>query len=314
MNEAILARQGAPSHALRPSDPVPLNAPARASSAGTSLHVRCRALLSEPFLHFLALGAVLFGVNQYLEYRSRFTHITISPQVVQSIAENYRLQYGSQPTPQGLDALIQARIREEVFYHEALRLGLDREDEIIRRRLVQKYEFAQQDLEVVAEPGEQTLRAFFDANAYRYQVPGAVSFSHVYFSADARGEEGARADAARVAAALAARRVSRAPDEGDPFPGPTDFARASQTELGRVFGREGLASGIFALEANRWSEPIASGLGWHIVYVNSREPARSPSFDEVREVARRDYLEAAQLKRNEEAYQRLKRGFVIERD
>lgn len=314
MNEAIVAREAASLRSLQPSDSVPLHASAGVSGAAASLSVQWHELLREPFLHFLVLGAVLFGINQYLEARSRFTHIAITPQIVQGIAENYRLQYGSLPTPQGLDALVAARIREEVFYHEALRLGLDRDDEIIRRRLVQKYEFVQQDLDIVAEPSEQALRAFFDANQHRYQVPGTVSFSHVYFSADVRGEEGARVDAARMASSLAARGVNRAPDEGDPFAGPTDFARVSQDELARVFGREGLASGIFALEANRWSGPIVSGLGWHLVYVNSREPARSSSFDEVREVVRRDYLEAAQLKRNEAAYEKLKRGFVIERE
>jgi hypothetical protein len=301
MSEAILERPAAPLHP-------------RAGSEGKPLSARWRELLSEPFLHFLVLGAVLFGINQYLEARSRFTHIAITPQIAQGIAENYRLQYGSLPTQQRLDALVEARIREEVFYHEARRLGLDQDDEIIRRRLVQKYEFLQQDLDVVAEPSEQTLRAFFDANVHRYQVPSTVSFSHVYFSADTRSEERARADAARIASALAARGVSRAPDEGDPFPGPTDFAGVSQAELGRVFGREGLASGIFTLETNRWSEPIASGLGWHVVYVSSREPVRSSSFDEVREVARRDYLEAAQAKRNEETYEKLRRRFVIERE
>ena len=147
MREAILARHAAPSHSLR-------------------LFARWRELLSEPFFHFLVLGAVLFGINQYLEVRSRFTHIAITPVIVQGIAENYRLQYGSLPTPQRLDALVEARIREEVFYHEALRLGLDQDDEIIRRRLVQKYEFLQQDLEIVADPSEQTLRAFIEAEAY----------------------------------------------------------------------------------------------------------------------------------------------------
>lgn len=295
MNEAVLARHAAPSSLLRRS-------------------FRWRALLAEPFFHFLLLGAVLFGVNQYLEVRSRFTHIAITPQLVQALAENYRLQYGSLPTQQRLDALVEARIREEVFYHEALRLGLDQDDEIIRRRLVQKYEFLQQDLDVVGEPDEQALRTFFAANQQRYRRSSTVSFSHVYFSADKRGEAGARADAARVAAALAMQGVSRAPDEGDPFPGPTDFASVSQAELGRVFGREGLASSVFTLATNRWSDPIASGLGWHVVYVSSNEPARTPAFEEVRDVVRRDYLDAAQAKRNDAAYEKLKRSFVIERE
>jgi peptidyl-prolyl cis-trans isomerase C len=295
MTEAILTRQAAPSHSLR-------------------LSFGWRQLLTEPFLHFLVLGALLFGIDQYLEARSKFTHVVITPEIVRGIAENYRLQYGSLPTQERLDALLEARIREEVFYREALRLGLDQDDEIIRRRLVQKYEFLQHDLEIIAEPDEQTLRAFFDANQRRYQLPDTVSFSHIYFSPDTRGEQGARADAAHIASALTTVGVSRAPDEGDPFPGPSDFARVSQDELSRVFGREGLASGVFALPASRWSDPIRSGLGWHIVYVNSRESARSASFHDVREVVRRDYLEAAQAKRNDAAYEKLQRGFVIERE
>ncbi len=276
------------------------------------LVVRSQQLADEPFLHFLLLGAALFGVNQYLEARSRFTHIAVTPQIVQGIAENYRLQYGSLPAPGRLHALIDARIREEVFYHEALRLGLDKDDEIIRRRLAQKYEFLKADLDVVSEPTEQSLRTFFETNRQQYVLPATVSFSHVYFSND-RGEQ-THADAERAAAGLAASEATRAADAGDPFAGPTDFARVSQTELTRVFGQQGLASEIFTVAPSRWSNPIRSGLGWHLVYVNAREPARVPTFDEVRDVVRRDYLEAAQVRRNAQAYEKLKRNYIIERE
>jgi hypothetical protein len=273
-----------------------------------------RRAAREPFAHFLLLGAVLFGVNEYLEARSKFTHITITPDVVSGIVENYRLQYGLAPTPRQLAALVESFIREEVFYHEALRLGLDRDDEIIRRRLVQKYEFVQQDLDLAHAPTDEELRAFFDANPQRYQLPGKVSFSHVYFSPDARGEDGARADGARLAVALSARGVTRAPEEGDRFPGPTDYAAASEEEVGRVFGREGLAAEVFGLEPNRWSGPIRSGLGWHLVYVSARQPAAEQSFDVARDAVRRDYMEAARGRRNEQTYEKLRKSYVIARE
>lgn len=272
-----------------------------------------RRVVREPFVHFLLLGAVLFGVNQYLEARSKLTHITITPKIVQGIVANYRLQYGALPTSQQLNALVDAYIREEVFYHEALRLGLDQDDEIIRRRLVQKYEFVQQDLDVAQEPTDEELRAFFSAHSQRYQLPGTVSFSHVYFSTDSRGEEGARADAARIVSELNARSVTRASGEGDPFPGPVDYAAVSQEEMGRVFGREGLAREVFQLEPHHWVGPIRSGLGWHLIYVSARQPASAQSFDAARDAVRRDYLEATREQRNVQSYDKLKSAFVIAR-
>jgi len=312
MTQAILERLAAPTPSLRADNIESARTEASVNGSRLRLLSRGRELLAEPFLHFLLLGAALFGVDHYLEAKSRFTHITIAPQVVAGIAENFRLQYGSLPSPERLQALVDARVREEVFYHEALRLGLDKDDEIIRRRLVQKYEFLQQDLDIESEPNAAALQAFFAAHKQQYEVPATVSFSHVYFSTDSRGEH-APADAARAAAALAVSGLNRAVDSGDAFPGPTDFTRVSQVELGRVFGQQGLASEIFKLPPRQWSKPLASGLGWHLVYVNAREPARVPDFAEVRDTVRRDYLEAARAARNEQAYAKLKRGFVIER-
>jgi peptidyl-prolyl cis-trans isomerase C len=273
-----------------------------------------RAVLKEPFVHFLLLGALLFGVNQYLEARSKFTNITITPHVVNGIRENYRLQYGVEPTATQLESLVDAYVREEVFYHAALRLGLDKDDEIIRRRLVQKYEFVQQDLDLAQEPTEQELRAYFEAQSQRYQLPGKVSFTHVYFSPDGRGEEGARAEAARVAAALNKSRAVRAPEAGDQFPGPVDIAALSREELGRLFGKEGLASEVFALKTQQWSEPLRSGLGWHVVYVNAQQPPVAESFAAARETVRRDFLDALRAERNAQTYAKLRSDFVIVRE
>ena len=273
-----------------------------------------RRAVHEPFLHFLLLGALLFAINEYLEQRSKFTHITVTPQIVQGIATNYALQYGMQPTGAQLDSLVDEYVREEVFYHEALKLGLDRDDEIIRRRLVQKYEFLQQDLAVQQQPTRKELETYYQAHLQDYRTPERVTFTQVYFSPDRRGEEGARRDALRTAGDLRVRGIPRAVEEGDRFDGPSDYSASSQEELSRVFGKEGLARAVFSLPLHQWSEPIHSGLGWHLVLVSEHRSSELATFEQAEDTVRRDYLESLRMQRNAEAYARLKRNFVIERE
>ncbi len=107
-----------------------------------------KKLIKEPFIHFILLGVVLFNISEYLEEKSNRPEIVISQSKIDAIADNYKLQYGQSPNPVQLKILIDNIIKEDVFYHEALKLNLDKEDEIIRRRLVQKFEFLQQDLSI----------------------------------------------------------------------------------------------------------------------------------------------------------------------
>jgi hypothetical protein len=285
--------------------------------AGRSLRSFLRAFAGraarEPFTHFVLLGAALFFLNHHLEERSRFTRITITRQQVQGIADNYRLQYGGLPSAQQLDALVDNFIREEIFYHEALKLGLDADDEIIRRRLVQKYEFLQQDLASPAEPTESQLLDYYHQRLDQYRRPQTVTFTHVYFSTDGRGENQAREAAQALASSLNLRGLSRAVDDGDRFPGTYDFAALSGDELARVFGKEGLAQSIFDVEPNHWSQPLRSGFGWHTVYVSARQPGQQAAFNEAREDVRRDYIESERTRRNAETIAKLRRSFEIVR-
>jgi parvulin-like peptidyl-prolyl isomerase len=273
-----------------------------------------RRAAREPFLHFLLLGAALFIVNHLLEERARFTRITLTKNQAQGIAENYRLQYGGLPSPQQLDALVEQFIREEIFYHEALKLGLDTDDEIIRRRLVQKYEFLQQDLATPAEPTEAQLLAHYQQNLQQYRSPETVTFTHVYFSTDIRGDAGAQRAAEEAAAALNVQGLTRAADRGDRFPGVLDFSALSSDELARVFGREGLTRAISTVELNRWSEPLRSGFGWHTVYVSARQAGRQLPFAQVRGEVLRDYTEAERERRNRETVAKLRNHFQIVRE
>jgi len=270
--------------------------------------------LREPFLHFIVLGGLLFAFNEWLEARSAFTRITVTRDDIAGIITNYQLQYGYAPTGDQLQSLIDQFVREEVYYHEALRLGLDKGDEIIRRRLVQKYEFLQQDLAVAHLPSPLELRAYYREHQARYRIPDKLSFSQVFFSTDTRGEQGARADAERLRVRLLTSGASRAPASGDSFPGPTDFAAVTPQDVARVFGAGTLAEGLLHQAPGSWSQPVRSGLGWHLIHLDAIEPAHAPAFEEVEEQVRRDYLEALRQQHNDEAFAKLKRGFTIVRE
>ncbi|HEX7114173.1 MAG TPA: peptidylprolyl isomerase [Steroidobacter sp.] len=271
-------------------------------------------LVREPLLHFLLIAAVLSGINQYIATSSGVTRITVTQEQVRRLADKYRTQYGVKPTPEQLDALVESHIKEEIFYNEALKLGLHVDDEVVRRRLVQKYEFLQQDLEPLPEPTPAELMQYYQDHLDRYVQPETVTFTHVYFSPDKRGEEGARRAAEQWASTLNRRGVSRAVEIGDRFPGPYDFASLSREGAARVFGNSALVEEVFGpMPERRWSEPFRSGLGWHTVYITSRSLQRQASFEEVREKVRSDYLEWQRQRRNDALYARVRQNYEIVR-
>jgi peptidyl-prolyl cis-trans isomerase C len=275
---------------------------------------RVMGLIREPLLHFVVIGVALFALHRYVETRFSADTIVISQERIRAIADNYRLQYGVLPSSAQRNALVDRFIDEEVMYREALRLGLDANDEIVRRRLVQKYEFLEQDLTVPAEPKDSELINYYQAHLQQYEIPEKATFTHVYFSTDRLGETGARAATEKLASRLNLRRITRAADEGDRFPGPSDFAAVSGTEIERVFGQEGLTQAVFNVEPNRWSSPLRSGFGWHSVYVSARQPGRQATFEEARESVRRDFIEEERNRRNAQTLATLRRQFNIVRE
>lgn len=271
-------------------------------------------IVREPFFQFLALGALLFAASEYLEARSNFARIDISRAQVEGIKNNYRLQYGASPTSEQLNDLVDQFIKEEVFYHEALRLKLDRDDEIIRRRLVQKFEFLQQDLGTPKEPSEADLHSYYQAHTKNYEIPERLTFSHVFFSVDRSGDEAAKARAERALAQLNQRGLTRAPEDGDSFPGSVDYAGATPTQVRRAFGASALSEEVFRIAPDHWAGPYRSGFGWHLVYVAGHEPPGVAPYEAVADAVRRDYVDTERAARNAQALESLKKHFTIVRE
>ncbi|HKS58106.1 MAG TPA: hypothetical protein VJS12_22615, partial [Steroidobacteraceae bacterium] len=173
-----------------------------------------RATIREPLLHFVLIGAVLFAFTAWRQQKQDQSEIRITSGEIAQLAAFWETQSQRKPTDAELRGLIEERIDEEVLAREAIRLGLDRDDVIVRRRLAQKMAFVSDDLAVVDEPAEADLRAYFDAHAEAYSTPDLYALRHVYFNPDRHGMA-LDADAQR-----ALQRLTRGADPndiGDPF-------------------------------------------------------------------------------------------------
>lgn len=125
-------------------------------------------ILREPLTHFVAIGIAIFAVSHVIEERqSRYT-IAVSDADLTRIANTYTQQYGASPSPQQMRTMVDNQVREEICLREGLVLGLDRNDEIVRRRIAQKFDFLQQDQAAPREPLEAQLRGRYDGHKARF--------------------------------------------------------------------------------------------------------------------------------------------------
>jgi peptidyl-prolyl cis-trans isomerase C len=269
-------------------------------------------ILSEPLVHFVAIGLLLFLVGGIYDTNTRVYRITVTPQHVTQLANNYARQFGSRPDRQTLDALVQRDLHDEILYRQGLALKLDRDDEIVRRRIVQKMQFLTQDLNAPREPTEQELRAYYDAHASWYVTPPRVSFSHIYFSDTVGGNAAARARAIAALTTLS-NSMKRAPERGDPFPDRYDFAAYEPEQVYRLFGHTSLADAVFSAKPGQWTGPFRSSYGWHLIYIDTSQPPVPAPLSEVRDIVRKNYQEEAQDRANAASFANLARRFTIVR-
>jgi peptidyl-prolyl cis-trans isomerase C len=272
-----------------------------------------RGIAQEPLFQFLVMGLLLWsGVEYWRLDHDRYV-IRMGPAERERIVSGYVQQFGrTLPKPE-LELLIDGYIREEIFLREGLALGLDKNDEIIRRRIAQKYEFLQTDLAVTESPSENDLRHWYEEKRERYLTPARVAFKQVYFSAD-RDEAAAKTRAADLLEKLRASRTSHAEESGDLFPGPANLRALTQTEVIRIFGESELSEQLFTLSTGQWSGPYRSGYGWHLVYLTSHFPPALAAFGDIRDRVLRDYQEEQQRIANARSFARLRAEYTVRYD
>lgn len=266
--------------------------------------------LREPLLQFMAIALVLFVANQLIHgsvARPAGERVTISAGRVRQIAENYSLLAGRMPSRAELQALVDDFADEEIAYREAVVMGLDADDTIVRRRMRQKLEFLAEDATASEEPTDEQLGAWLTEHVADYRLPERVSFRHVMASSDVRGAQ-AEADAARFVAQL---RAGADPTKlGDASMLPSALPLTTEQGVAALLG-ETFASSVFRHEGTGWFGPIASPLGAHVVLILSRQQAQDPLLADVRDKVRSDWIEARRRDQREQFQARLRQRYDV---
>jgi hypothetical protein len=247
-------------------------------------------MFKEPLWLFLLFGTLLFGLARW---QDDARVIQVSNGDIERLSLQWQQQMRREPTQAERQNLIAQFIRDEAYYQEALRLGLDADDTIVRRRLIQKVTFLTEDLAATETPDPQTLKQFYDNNRQRYEIPEQFTFQHIYFSSDRDTEisDGS-------AKTMATRAVSNPALTGDPFMLQSQYARRSQREIGDLFGR-GFAERLIAIETlGKWQGPIQSAYGWHAVLVENRRPVQALPFQQVQDKVLLDWRQERRVEAN----------------
>lgn len=274
-----------------------------------------KRLLREPLIHFLLIGALLFGLYGLAPSAGPATaaskQIRLSQGEIAQLTLLFQSQWRRPPTPQELERLVENKVQQEILYREALAMGLDKDDEIVKRRMAQKMQFLAEDVAAALEPTTAELKTWFEQNSDRFAQPPRLSFRHLYFSTDRRGER-ARDDAQQALAKLAGQPVDT-PVAGalaDPFMFQDSYRDRAPDYLAKEFGPR-FALAVSKLAPGSWQGPVESGFGWHLIFVDTVIPGRVPAFEEIEADVRTAWLGEQKALAWDKAYKKMRDGYTV---
>jgi len=266
-----------------------------------------KRLLREPLVHFLAVGALLFVIYAGVSGPAPepVNAIVVNPGQVERLAAGFQRVWRRPPTDDELRALVDDFVREEVYYREALALGLDRDDAVIRRRLRQKMEFLTDSGADLIEARPDALEAYLAAHEEDYRVPPRLALEQIYLG-EAPPKE-------RVESVLQALQTEREEDPwkiGERTLLPARMPLSAPDTIDGVFGK-GFFERLQRLPVGQWAGPVESGYGVHVVRITESVPARRPALEDVHDAVLRDWKSAKARELREQLYARLRERYDV---
>lgn len=264
--------------------------------------------LNDPSIHFALIGALLFGLNYLFQDKNSVNseEITVTENRIQHIASVFERGWQRPPRPDELQHLIDEFVREEVLYREAVRLGLDRDDTVIRRRMRMKMEYLAKDLVDAIEPAEPVLQDYYRQHSDKYTVPSSYSFEQIFLDSNKRAEvaEDARIVLTKLTAGADPGKL------GDSNLLQRSYQNASAERIDRTFGAN-FSQQLVDLQEGQWAGPLTSAYGEHLVRISAQQPAHLPEFAKIRTSVLRDWQVDEQKQILETQYKTLRAKYRI---
>ena len=268
--------------------------------------------LREPLFHFLFIGLGFFFLFSQLNTSDESndeSNIVITQAKVDAMSASYLKQRGRTPMANEMQSLIENDIREELLYREAIALGLDKDDGVIRRRLAQKMKYLFEDLAVINEPNNADLEKFLKEHASKFTLPGTRSFYQVYLDPK-KHKENLDEEVNTVLEHLKIISLQNAYSFGDRSLLAYRFLKRRKSDVKNHFG-ESFSKKIFHASIDSWQGPFESAYGLHFVYIDSKEEAALPKLEQVREDVLQEYKREKQSEANDIFYNGLKDRYKI---
>lgn len=270
--------------------------------------------LREPLLQFFLIGLsifILYSIFAEPGAEDEGLIITVNAGEIEWMINSWKNRWNRPPTEEELESLVQQYIKETILYREALEMGLNQHDRVIRRRLAQKMEFLAKDLATITPPSEEELRSYFEKYKAQYLLPRRYTFTQVYFDPDLRG------DATLDDAEMVKQKLVK---EGDSIADPGSLGdnimlqsynpNKEPIEIQKMFG-SGFRESLEMLEPGKWHGPVLSGYGAHLVYISHVSESHPPKFDQLREQVTQDWTANRSEEFNQEFYNALREKYTV---
>jgi len=274
-----------------------------------------KAILQEPLVHFFLIGGVFFLLYYAVNTGSRYSTadentITVSKGQIDTLRQNFTRVWSRQPTEKELQGLIQDYIQEEILYREAVALGLNKDDTVIRRRLRQKMEFLAENILSQSKPTDEELQSYFQKHKDRYQKDPQFSFAHVYLNPEKHGEKLDK-EVVRLLSILENNEESTDVSElGDNILIESQFHQSPYGVVSGLFGNT-FAEELLMLPSGEWAGPLTSGYGVHLVYLREKVPGKMPEFEQIKDVLEAHWNMDRNKEIKNEAFTKMKNQYHI---
>jgi hypothetical protein len=270
----------------------------------------------EPLVHFLLIGAGLFLLFGWRggpaalppgQSGPQSAKIVVAPGDIDQMVATFTRTWQRPPTEEEAKGLVEDFVRNEIYYREALAIGLDRDDGVIRRRMRQKMEFILEDITAQTEPTDEEILAYMKKHPDSYRIDPQIAFRHVYVNNARRGKN-AGTDALEILAQLNA--GADPGTVGDPILLDAEIELSPLWDIKKQFGEE-FGRNLLELKNGIWAGPVRSGYGLHLVFITKRVGGHLPELKEVREMVKRDWTFERQKEMKDAAYAKLRERYVV---